>query len=326
MKRQSLLVATLGFIAPFAFAGSRATADKFPSRPIRAVVPWPAGGVVDVITRAVTAKASADWGSSIIVETKTGADGAIGTQYVARSAADGYTWLIGTLTTVTAPYVVKNIYSNPIDDFSGVAMLAASSLLAVVPATLPVKSVKEFVALARSRPGKLNYLNPGIGSASYLNCEILNAKEHINVVSVLYKGQPPGIPDLVSGRLQFALLAPQVAAPLVTAGKLKPLAAAFPKRIGQFPHVPTFAEAGFPEANVVASYYILVPKHTPRDVVMQISNEIDKAIADRSVRSRIEATGASVTAAMTPDQVDAFLKADTARWAQFFKEHKFSAE
>ena len=321
MKRRSLLIAPLGLIAPFGLAPLQATAEKFPSRTVKVVVPWPAGGFVDAVTRAVTTRLSSDWGTPIIVENKPGAEGSIGSTFVAQSAPDGYTWLIGTLTTTTAPSLT-HVSWNPVSDFSGVAMLAASALIAVVPASLPASSLKDFVALAKREPGKLNYLNSAIGSATHLNTELLKRKEHIDLVSVLYAGQPPGVPDLVSGRLQFALLQIQVAAPLIKAGKVKPLAVSFPKRISDFPSVPTFAEAGFPEANVIASDYIVVPKHTPRNVVATIAAAVQKTLLDPDVRRRIETAGAVVSAPTTPEQVDAFLKADTARWGQFFKENK----
>lgn len=279
---------------------------------------------MDVITRAVTEKLAAEWSTALIVENKTGAYGLIGTELVARSKPDGYTWLIGTLSTPMSSSLYRKSW-NAVDEFAGVAMLARSPLIAVVPANLPARTVKEFVALARSQPGKLNYLNPSLGSASHLNTEILKSKEHLALVSVPYNGQPPGMVDLISGQLQFALLAPQVAAPQIKAGKLKAIAVAFPRRLTDFPEIPTFAEAGYPEANVVASYSILMPKRTPREVIAKTSAAVQKALSDPDVRKRIEGAGAEVSGPSTPEQVDAFLKAETARWNAFFAEHPMSA-
>jgi tripartite-type tricarboxylate transporter receptor subunit TctC len=186
--------------------------------------------------------------------------------------------------------------------------------------------MSEFVELARKEPGKLDYLNPSVGSASHLNVELIKLKHGINVVSVPYNGQPPGVTDLLSGRLQFALLAPQVAMPHIRSGKLRPLAVAFPKRLAELPDVPTLAEAGYPEANVVASYSILVPKQTPREVVAKISSGVQQALTDPAVRKRIEFAGAEVAPPSTPEDVDAFLKAEDARWTEFFAKNKMSPE
>lgn len=318
MRRRSFVAAGFGLVVPVGFGTPPASAERFPERPIRVVVPWPAGGIVDVITRTVTTSAAVDFGTAVEVDNDVGADGAIGTESVADSAPDGYTWLIGTLTTLTAPYVIKGISIDALERFSGVAMLASSSLVAVVPAKLPVSSLKEFVAWGKAQ-GTLRYLNPGKGSASYLNTEILKEREHLNLEAVDYNGQPIGIPDLVLGHLQFGLIAPALAHVLVEEARLKPLAVAFPRRVRQFPNVPTFSEAGFPEIDVVASFYVLVPKRTPAQVIGRISSAIEAALADSGVRSKIEASGAAVLAAMTPHEVEASLVADNQRWNRFFK-------
>lgn len=324
-RRNALLVALCASVVAGDFTAFPATAETFPSRPVKVIVAWPAGGFVDVVTRALTQKIAADWGNPIIVEPKPGAYGLIGTELVARSEPDGYTWLIGTLSTPMSGSLYKKPW-HALDKFAGVAMLADSPLIAVVPATLPANSLADVVALAKVQPGKLNYLNPSIGSASHLNTELLKQTARVDLLSVPYNGQPPGVSDLLTGRLQFALLAPQIAVPNIKAGKLKALAVAFPVRLREFPDVPTFAEAGFPDANVVASYSILVPKQTPRDIVARIAVGIQKALADPEVRTRIEAAGARVAGASTPEQVDAFLKAETARWAEYFSQHKVNLE
>jgi len=325
MKRRLLFLASLALFAMPWLARSACAAEPFPGRLIKVVVSWPAGGFVDVITRSVTEKLAATWGSPIIVESKPGAYGLIGTEFVAKSPADGYTWFIGTLSTPMS----SSLYRKPwaaTGEFAGVAMIGSSAVVAVVPATLPVKSMAEFVELAKKEPGKLDYLNPSIGSASHLNIELIKLKRGINVVSVPYNGQPPGVADLLSGRLHFALIAPQIALPHIRSGKLKALAVAFPKRLPDLPDVPTMSEAGFPEANVVASYSILVPKQTPRDIVAKISGGVREALADPAVRKRIENAGAEVAPPSTPEDVDAFLRAEETRWTAFFRENKMNPE
>lgn len=324
MKRRSFFLAAtaqLGLFAqPFV-----AHAQAFPSRPVRVVVAWPAGGFVDAVTRALTDKLAESWSQPVLVENRTGAYGLVGTEQAMRSPADGYAWLIGTLGTPMSASLYRRKWSAA-DELSGVAMIASSPLIAVVPASLPVNNVREFVTLARSQPGKLNYLNPSLGSASHLNTELLKLKEKLDIISVAYNGQPPGVVDLLAGQTHFGLLAPQVAAGHVKTGRLKALAVAFPTRIKEFPDVPTFAEAGHPELNVVASYSVLVPKGTPRETVSRISADIQKALADPEVRRRIEAAGAAVAGPSSPEQVDAFLKAETARWNAFFRDNKVSLD
>ena len=302
-----------------------ALAQTFPQRPVKVVVAWPAGGFIDVTTRAVTEKLALMWSQPVIVENKPGAYGLIGTEQVMQSPPDGYTWLIGTMGTPMSASLYKRKWVAA-DELAGVAMIGSSAVIAVVPSTLPVTTLKEFVTLARSQPGTLNYLNPSVGSASHLNTELIKLKEHVNVTSVTYNGQPPGVVDLIAGQLHFALLAPQVGGPHIKAGKLRPLAVAFPTRLREFPDVPTMAEAGYPDANVVATYPVLVPKQTPRDVIAKLSADIQKALTDPDVRRRIETAGATVSGPMTPEQVDAFMRAETLRWDRFFRETRISID
>ena len=323
MDRRSFVISTGGGL--LSTSGLPALAQTAPQRPIKVVVAWPAGGFIDVATRAMTEKLAANWSQPVIVENKPGAYGLIGTEQVIQSAPDGLTWLIGTMGTPMSASLYKRKWIAA-DELAGVAMIGSSAVIAVVPSSLPVTTLKEFVALARSQPGKLNYLNPGVGSASHLNTELIKLKEHVNVSSVTYNGQPPGVIDLIAGQLHFALLAPQVGGPHIKTGKLRPLAVAFPTRLRDFPDVPTMAEAGYPDANVVATYPVLVPKHTPRDVITRFSADIHKALADPDVRRRIETAGAVVAAPMPPEQVDAFMRSETLRWDRFFRETKISID
>ena len=323
MDRRSFVVSAGGGL--LSTLGLPALAQTFPQRPVKVVVAWPAGGFIDVATRALTDKLATMWSQPVIVENKPGAYGLIGTEQVIQSTPDGYTWLIGTMGTPMSASLYKRKWVAA-DELAGVAMIGSSAVIAVVPSSLPVATLKEFVALARSQPGKLNYLNPGVGSASHLNTELIKLKEHVNVTSVTYNGQPPGVVDLIAGQLHFALLAPQVGGPHIKAGKLRPLAVAFPTRLRDFPDVPTIAEAGYPEANVVATYPVLVPKQTPRDVIAKFSADIQKALADPDVRRRIETAGAVVAGPTTPEQVDAFMRAETQRWDRFFRETKISID
>jgi len=316
MKRRSILGIAAACLGP---VGQVTMAQTLPSRPLKVLVAWPAGGLIDVVTRAMTDKLGTMWPQSVMVENKPGAYGLIGTEQVMQSAPDGHTWLIATMGTPMSASLYKRKWIAA-DEFAGVAILGRSALLAVVPASLPANTLGEFIALARSQPGKFNYLNPSLGSATHLNTELIKLSQRISMTSVMYNGQPPGVIDLVSGQLHFAMIAPQVAGPHIKSGKLRALAVAFPSRLKDYPDVPTMAEAGYADASVVAAYSVLVPKRTPRDVIARFNADINTALADAEVKRRIEAAGAIAAGPSTPEQVDAFMRSETQRWDRFFRE------
>ena len=324
MERRSFLRASgLGLMpwlaSPFAHAQTHAAG------PVKIVVAWPAGGFVDVVIRALADKLASDTGTPVIVDNKTGAYGLIGAEQVIQSAPDGRTWLIGTLGTPMSASLYKRKWVAA-DELAGVAMVAYSPLIAVVPSTVAATDMKQFIALARSQPGKFNYLNPSIGSASHLNTELIKLRSSVSITSVLYNGQPPGVVDLLAGQTHFGLLAPQVAAPHIRSGKLRALAVAFTERLREFPEVPTLAEAGYPEADAVAAYTVLVPKRTPKDVILRFNADIGRALANPETRRRIEGTGALVAGPSTPEQVDAFMRSETRRWDRFFRQTRITID
>jgi len=314
-------------IAALACALATAThAQPYPSKPVRFVVPWPPGGIVEIIGRPVVEKIAQNWGSPIVLEAKPGANASIGTEQVARSAPDGYTWLLATLNHTVNPSLSKNLPWHPTNDFAGVSMIASVPALAVVPANVPAATLKDFVALVKAQPGKLNYLMPGTGTSMHLNTELLKVTAGLDLVPVPYKGLPTGIPDLLAGSLAFSMVSIPLAAPHIASGKLKPLAIGATKRSARFPDVPTFVEAGFADAQVVAWYAFLVPAKTPREIVDRISQETQKALADPEVQKRLEAAGADVAGRSAPAEVDAFLKSETARWAKLVRDAKIEAQ
>ena len=320
----AMLFAALILVTPL--APKPALAQSYPSKPVKMVVPNPAGGIGDIVARAVVTKVASNWGQPIIVEARPGANGSIGTDSVAKSPADGYTWLLATLAHTTNLSMQKNLPWHPTNDFAGAAMLGDVPALTVVPASIPASSLKEFVAYAKTRPGQLNYLVPGFGTSMHLNTELLKRSAGVDLVPVLYKGLPQSIPDLLSGQLGFGFLSIPLAVPHINAGKLKVLAMAASKRNAQFPEVPTVAEAGFPDAQVVSWYAIVVPAKTPRDIVARVNQEIGKALADPEVVKRLDSAGATVAAPMTPEALDAHLQSEVARWATFFKSVKIDSQ
>lgn len=299
---------------------------QYPSKPARFIVPFAAGGIVDIIARPVAENVAARWGQQVLVEPKPGANGAIAAEMVAKAAPDGTLWFLTTLSHVVNPALSRSVPYHPTSDFTGVAMLGNVPALAVVHAGVPAATLKEFVALAKAQPGRLNYLNPGVGTSMHLNAELLKLTSGIDVVSVPYKGLAPGVPDLLGGTLTFSFLSLPLAAPHIKSGRLKALAIASPARNPQFPEVPTIVEAGFPDAQVVSWYLVSVHAKTPREIVARINEEVNKALADPDVVKRLEAAGASVAPPSTPAETDALLRAETLRWAKFARDAKIEAQ
>ncbi len=293
-----------------------AHAQPYPSKPVRVIVPYPSGGIVDLLARAVTEKIAAGWGQPILVEGRPGADGNLGTEAVAKSAADGYTWLMTGPAILSNPTIYANLPWNPLRDFQGVGAAVWNLNVAIVPAALPVATLQEFVAYAKTRPGQLNFGNPGTGSSNHLSTELFFQVAGIQLTNIGYKGQPPAIPDLINGQLQFKVVALGLAAPHVKSGRLKALAVFSPQRLKQLPDVPTISEAGYPEAGLVPWYGIYVPAGTPKDVVARINGEINKALASPEVQERIEKIGGLPGPIKTPDEIQAMVKSDYERWGK----------
>ncbi len=297
-------------------SGGLAHAQTFPSKPIRVIVPYPSGGIVDLLARAITEKISPVWGQPILVEGRPGADSNLGTEAAAKSAPDGYTWLMTGPAILSNPTIYGSLPWNPLRDFQGVGAAVWNLNVAIVPATLPVNTLQEFVAYAKARPGQLNFGNPGTGSSNHLSTELFFQVAGIQLTNIGYKGQPPAIPDLINGQLHFKVVALGLAAPHVASGRLKALAAFSPQRLKQLPNVPTVSEAGYPEAGLVPWYGIYVPAATPRDVVARINTEINRAIVAPDVQERIEKLGSLPGPVKTPDEIQAMMKSDYERWGR----------
>ena len=272
------------------------------------------------------AKAVPDVGAAVGSQSSERHSGAVAAELVAKAAPDGTLWFLTTLSHVVNPALSKSVPYHPTNDFTGVAMLGNVPALAVVHASVPAGTLRELVALARAQPGRLNYLNPGVGTSMHLNTELLKLTAGIDVVSVPYKGLAPGVPDLLGGTLSFSFLSLPLAAPHIKSGRIKALAIASSGRNPLFPDVPTIVEAGFPDAQVVSWYLVSVHAKTPRDIVARINDEVNKALADPEVVKRLEAAGASVALSSTPAETDALLRAETLRWAKFARDAKIEAQ
>jgi tripartite-type tricarboxylate transporter receptor subunit TctC len=275
-----------GIAAVLLGGGARAESD-YPSRAIHVVVPYPAGGIVDIVARAVTEQVGRDWKVPVVMEDRPGANGNIGTAFAARSTPDGYTWL------VTGPAVLVNptLYSDAgwdaMKDFRCVGLAIWNQSVALVNPAMPAKTLADFVALARAKPGEFNFGNPGSGSSIDLTAQKLFQAGGIKLANIGYKGQPPALIDLMTDRMHFEVVSLALALPHIKTGKVKPLAVFTEKRIADIPDVPTIAEAGYPGALYVSWYGIYVPSATPDAVVAKIHDGINAALQNPDVQRQL---------------------------------------
>jgi tripartite-type tricarboxylate transporter receptor subunit TctC len=298
--------------------------DAWPSKPVRVIVPFPAGGVVDLVTRAVTDRLAVVLKQPFVVEPRPGANGNIGTEAAARAAPDGYTLLTATPATVTQPLLSSNARFRTAD-FVGVGLIGAPPNLFVVTPSLPVKTLKELVEHVRAQPGKLSVSNPGVGTSNHLGQELFFSQTKLQMVDVRYPGQPQMIPDLSSGQVHFGLLTAALALPHVREGRLRALAVSAPKRWNELPDVPTVAEAGFADAMFLPWYGLAAPAGTPAPIVRRLSDEVLAALATPEVAARLDKMGTQLTPASSTE-FDALLRSEVERWSRVIRERNIRSE
>src|SRR5271169_2748668 len=261
--------------------------SNYPSRPIHIIVPYPAGGIVDIVARAITEQVGRDWKQPIVVEARPGANSNIGTAAVARSDGDGYTWLVTGPAVLVNPALYKDAGWDTMKDFKCVGLAVWNQSVALVNPAMPAKTLAEFVELARSKPGQLNFGNPGTGSSIDLTAQKLFQVADIKLANIGYKGQPPALIDLMTNLMHFEIVSLALALPHIKEGNVKPLAVFTEKRVPDLPDVPTIAEAGFAEAAYLPWYGIYVPASTPDALVEKIHDAIDKALGNPEVQRRL---------------------------------------
>jgi tripartite-type tricarboxylate transporter receptor subunit TctC len=293
----------------------------WPAKPIRLIVPFPAGGQLDVVARLVADRIAPVLGQPIIVEAKPGADGNIATEFVAKAAPDGYTWLAASPPTTIQPSVrPKTLGYEPIRDFEPVAFLGTSPFLFVVPASLPVHSLTEFVAYAKTRPGQLSYAGSARGTVVHLATEVLKHDTGIAMEMIGYKGQPSAIPDLLTARVQFMTLGLILAEPHLKSGELRALAVLDKARHPHLPDVPSVVELGHPDLVMSTWFGLAMPHGTPRAIVQRVNAEVMKVLQAPDVVAKLQAMGIDPAQPNSPDEFGAFMKKDVARWKKVVKE------
>jgi tripartite-type tricarboxylate transporter receptor subunit TctC len=305
-------------------AAVRAQQD-FPNRPIRVVNPYSAGSVADVFGRIVTQNMAAQWNASIILESKSGANGSIAAEDVARAEPDGYTWLLVTAYFTTSPSLNLVMRWDPVRDFIPIGQICQAPNVFIVPASLPVKDVAEFVALAKSKPGTLNYGHPGKGSTGHLGFELFKRLAGIDVSPIGYRGYPQMTADIASGLITSSFFSTNQALALMQTGSIRIIAAIGDGRSKYFPDVPTMAEQGFAEAQVTPWFGIVVPSRTPQPIVGKISRALEAALAVPEVREKLDIAGCSAKSAPL-GEFAAIIKSDIALWARVVKDAGIPAD
>jgi tripartite-type tricarboxylate transporter receptor subunit TctC len=302
----------------FCALASTATAQNYPSRPVRFVVGFTPGGGVDINARLLAAKMSELLGQQFVVENKPGAGTNIANETVAKSAPDGYTLLF------TSPAVAINmsLYRQPpydaLRDLAGVSVFSESTNLLLVPASLPAQSVQDLIALAKEKPGVLNYSSAGQGTTQHLAAELFKLRTGTNIVHVPYKGSAPSLTALIAGEVQLSFVNPVAAGPHVKSGRLRALAVAGVKRTALLPDVPTMKEAGVEGVEVPLWYGLLAPKATSRDIVHTLAAAVGKAARSDEMRKKLAQDGAEPVG-NSPEEFDRQLRDEVARWAEVVK-------
>ena len=300
-----------------ALSSPASAADSYPSRPIKVIVPYAPGGVVDVQTRAVTQTMEQFLKQSIVVEPRPGASGSIAAEAVAQAAPDGYTLIVSASFINTAPLLEKNLRWRT-DQFVPVGRFALSPSYFVVPASSPAKTVKEFVEMARKSPTTLQYANGGNGTPQQIGNELFAHEAGIKLDPVMYKGAPPSVPDLINGLTAMAVLPSSVTYPQVKGGKLRALANMSSNRSPQLPDVPTIAEAGYPGSTVLSWYGLSAPAGTPPEVISALATAMQQACATPEVKQRLASAGGEEAFLGTAD-FTTFLAKDARNWAEVVK-------
>lgn len=308
-----------GMAAGLSVVAPAAGAQSFPNKPVRFLVPYPVGGIVDIVARAVAEPMAVELGQPIVVDPKPGGNSTLATAMVPQAPADGYTWVIATISHVVAPHL-QTVPYDALEDFQGAALVAVATSVATVNPALPINNLKELIEYGRANPGKLNYLNPGNGSSIHLSAELLKSVAKFDMTSVPYRGIPPGMTDLLEGRLQVGFLPGPLALQHVRAGKLRAIGFIGDKRSKELPDVPTFAEQGFGNAQVMSWYTIAVRAGTPAEIVNRIHAAAMKVVGATETRERLDKASCDVPAARSPAEVQALYAADYERYGKLVKE------
>jgi tripartite-type tricarboxylate transporter receptor subunit TctC len=292
-----------------------AHAQGYPEKTVVMVAPFPAGGSVDLVARAVAQQMSEIWRQPVIVSNRPGASGNIGAEQVARASPDGYTLLMGTTALSSSPAVYSKLGYDLIRDLAPVALVVTMTNVLVVHPSIPARGVKELLGLARAQPGTLNSASAGIGSSNHLALVLFNMMSGVNIGHIPYKGAAPAVADVMGGHVAMTFVPIAAALSPVRAGKLRALGVTAAKRSAELPQVPTIAEAAVPGYNAAGWNALLAPRATPRDVIMKVNATLIEALAAPKVKEILASSGAEA-AADTPEALGRFLQSEMTKWGK----------
>lgn len=325
MNSRIEIVALAAFVL-FGLTALEATAQDYPAKPIRLIVPFPPGGGNDTIARLMGQKLAPVLGQQVLVDNRPGAGGTIGAELAARSPPDGYTlFLAGVASHAINPNLRKQLPYDPLRDFSAVSLIASAPLLVVLHPSLPATSVKQLVALSKTKPGAINFASNGTGGSSHLAAELFMMMTGTTMVHIPYKGLSPALTDLLSGQVQLMFSSAVAMLPQVKAGKLRAIAMTGAKRSPAIPDIPTVAEAGVPGCETGSWYGIVAPAKTPRPVIERLSREIATATRSAEISGRL-VDEAVIPIGSTPDEFDAHIRRELARWARVIAKARISED
>ena len=318
--------AVLFTLAAVAFAAPDVQSQSYPAKTVRVVVPFPAGGGTDIFARLIGKKFSETLRQPFVVDNRAGAAGIIGCELVARAAPDGYTLLMGTTGThTTNPAVYAKLPYDSLRDFAPISLVAESPFVLFVHPSLPVRNVKELIALAKSRPGELTYASSGVGSSSHLGFELFNMMAGIKGIHIPYKGLPPATADTIAGNVMMSWDSITASGPFIRAKRIRALGIGSARRSALMPEIPTIAESGLKGFELGSWYAMFAPAGTATQIIQLLHREVVKALSAQDVREQFVALGAEAVGS-TPEELAAVLKRDLAKWARVAREANVKAE
>ena len=306
-------------------ATSTGSGPAYPAKPVRIVVAFPPGGGVDIVARVVGPKLTESWGQQVIVENRAGASGMIGTELAARATPDGYTVFIGTMGNLAVnQHLFPKMPVDPLRDFAPITLVVAVNFVMVAHPSLPVRNVKELIALAKAHPGQINYSSSGAGGAPHLGGELLKRMAQVNLTHIPYKGSGPSFQDLLGGHVSLTFDSLVQSLPYIKSGKLRALAVLGKNRLPLLPEVPTVGES-VPGYDLTNWFGLVAPAATPRETIAKLHDDWAKALLNPEVRAKLSGMGADVVG-NTPEQFGAFMRSESAKWAKLVKEADIRAE
>ena len=300
-------------------------AQTYPVRPVRFILPFPAGGPTDILGRIIGQKLSAELGQSVVPENRPGAGGNVGTEYAAKQPGDGYTIVLASPSLSISPVLYKKLAYDPVRDFAPISLVAEIPNILLVHPSVPAKTLKEFVQLAKANPGKLNFGSGGLGTSNHLGSEMLKGLTGINIVHVSYKGSNEAMVAMMGGHVDMVVIGVPPTLPHIKAGRVRPLAVLAPRRLSYLSSVPTAAEAGVPNYEVGTTYGLLVPAGTPRDIINRLNADWIKIEAMADTKEKMRTAGYEPMTS-TPEQYGEFIKTEMVRWAKVIKDANVKIE